>query len=55
MFRKRGSSEAKQTLPKEAPFYLFSISADHALVEVVEATVVMVVAMMVMVAAGTQK
>lgn len=55
VFRKRGSSGARQTLPEEAPSYLFSVSADHALVGTVEATMGMVMAAMVVVAAGTQK
>lgn len=43
-FRKRGSLRAGQTLPKVAPFYLFCVFADHTLRVVMDATVVMVVA-----------
>lgn len=53
-FRKRGSSRAGQTLPREAPFYLFCVFADHTLIVVKEAMVVMVVGKMATIVAGAK-
>lgn len=45
---------AGQTLAKVAPFYLFCVFADHTLRVVMDATVVMVVAIMAMTVAGAK-
>lgn len=53
-FKKRASLRAGQTLPKEAPFYLFCVFADHTLRVVMGVTVIMVVAIMAMTVAGAK-
>lgn len=53
-FRNRGSFRAVQTFPKEAPFYLFCVFADHTSIVVMEAIVVVVVGRMVSIVTGAK-